>query len=158
MNKGNKRFSYLEGYQALFYVTIIGLFFWNFTGEAEVFIESLLLNSMLVIPLLTIYFIVTGLGGLFLIFIVINDVVDSLFEDKNKDNLNYKTQKTVILTVVIGLVAVWVFTYFVPEQECIRNITLSGTSVYNYADKDFKERFKTRNGALDYCMAQRWSF
>jgi hypothetical protein len=101
---------------------------------------------------------VTGLGGLFLIFVIINDVLDSLFESKNKDNPDYKTQKTVILTVGIGVLAIWFFAHFEPKQECIKDITLSGTSVYTYADKDIKEKFKSRNDALDYCMAQRWDF
>jgi hypothetical protein len=157
MNKDNKKFSYFEGYGALLNITVIILFFWNFTGGASDFFESLFPNDLWLIPLI-LYFIVTGLGGLFFIFLILNDVVDSLFEDKNKNNPNYKTQKTVILTVLIGALIIWFFAHFEPKQECIKNITLSGTSVYTYTNKDIKERFKSRNDALDYCMAQRWDF
>lgn len=158
MNEYKKRFTYLEGNKATLFIVIIGLFFWNLTGEASDFIESIFSDSILMLPLLVIYFMITGLGGLFLIFVIINDVLDSLFEDKNKDNPSYKTQKTVILSIVIGVLAVWFVAYFQPKQECLKKITLSGTSVYTYADKDVKERFKSRDDALDYCMAQRWDF
>ncbi len=158
MSEDKKRFTYLEGNKATLFIVVIGLFFWNLSGEAEAFIESILSDNIFTVLLLTIYFIITGLGGLFLIFVLINDVVDSLFESKNKDNPNYKTQKTVILSVVIGALVIWFFAYFEPRQECLKNITLSGTSVYTYTDKNIKERFKSRDDALDYCMAQRWDF
>jgi predicted membrane protein len=158
MSEDKKRFTYLEGNKATLFIVVIGLFFWNLSGEAEAFIESILSDNIFTVLLLTIYFIITGLGGLFLIFVLINDVVDSLFESKNKDNPNYKIQKTVILSVVIGALVIWFFAYFEPRQECLKNITLSGTSVYTYTDKNIKERFKSRDDALDYCMAQRWDF
>jgi len=160
MSEDKKRFTYLEGNKATFFIVVIGLFFWNLSGGADAFMESILLDSdgpllvLLFTIFTTLYFIITGLGGLFLIFILINDVVDGLFETKNKDNPNYKTQKTVILTLVIGMLALWFFTYFEPRQECIKNITLSVTN-YTYTDKGVEERFKTRNDALDYCMAKR---
>lgn len=156
MNEGHKRFSYFEGYKAIVYIGIISLFIWNLTDGAEAFMESIPLDSFLVTILFIIYNIVTVLGGLFLIFVVINDVVDSIFENKNKDNPNYKTQKTVILTVIIGVIAIWFFAHFAPKQECLKNITLGGSSVYLYTSKDTINKFKSRNDALDYCMAQRW--
>ena len=156
MDNNKKRFSYLEGNKATVFIIIVGLFFWNLSGEAKVFIESMLSDSVLSVLLFTIYFLITGLGGLFFIFVLVNDIADSLFEDKNKNNPNYKTQKTVVLTLTIGMLAVWFFAYLEPRQECLKNITLSGTSVYTYTDKGIKERFKTRNDALDYCLAQHW--
>lgn len=156
MNNNQKRFSYLEGYPLIFLITIIGLFFWNFTDGGRAFAESMLSTNIFIVLLLIIYYIITMMGGLVLILILINDVTDSLFESKNKNNPSYKTQKTVILTIIIGTLILWFFAHFVPKQDCIKNITLKSTNVYTYSSEDSKENFKSRNDALDYCMAQRW--
>lgn len=154
MNIENKRFAYFEGYRGLFVIVIIGLFFWNFTDEGKAFMESFTSTNLLVLFFFILYVLVTLMGGLFLIFVILNDVIDSLFESRNINNLKYKNQKTVILTICIAAIGIWFFAHYEPRQECIKNITLSG-SVYKYENKDFNENFKSRNDAIDYCMAHK---
>jgi predicted membrane protein len=157
-NNNRKRFSYLEGYPLLVYITVVGLFFWNFTEDARVLMDSLLSTNIFIILLFTIYNLLIMLGGLFLIFVLVSDIIDSLFEGKNENNLNYKTQKTVILSVVIAVLAMWFFAYFQPKQECITDITLSSNSTYTHNSEGVKKKFKSRDDALDYCMAQHLVF
>lgn len=66
--------------------------------------------------------------------------------------LNHKNIS--ILAVLIFLFA-WFFGYYMPKQDCLLNISIDrGDYAFNHED----EGFKTRNDALDYCMARRWDF
>lgn len=75
-----------------------------------------------------------------------------------------KFKKHIIWTVCLSLMIVLVGYYF-PKQHCLINISAYGDSyLYPYNDssdyekRDVAKRFKTRNDALDFCMAQRWNF
>lgn len=77
-----------------------------------------------------------------------------------------KNKKPTFCIAGIGLV-IFLFGYYLPKQDCVGNISLLGTSYlfpydeYDdspYADNGDIKRFKTRDDALDYCMAQRWDF
>lgn len=57
---------------------------------------------------------------------------------------------------IIGtLIIVWLLFSFLPKQKCLNDISMRGD---NYYIDGQNEKFKTRNDALDYCMAQRWDF
>jgi hypothetical protein len=57
---------------------------------------------------------------------------------------------------IIGtLIIVWLLFSFLPKQKCLNDIYMRGD---NYYIDGQNEKFKTRNDALDYCMAQRWDF
>ena len=109
MDNGNKRFTYLEGYKGAFFIGTIVLFFYNLTGGADELMKSMSSANFLMLLLFIMYFTVTILGGLLFSIILVNDVVDGLFENKVKDNPNYKTQKTIILTLIVVILAVWFF-------------------------------------------------
>ncbi len=64
--------------------------------------------------------------------------------------------KKISILVVLVLLSAWFFGYFMPKQDCLDKITLVGDQ-YKTSYSSF-DRFKTRNDALDYCMAQRWNF
>jgi len=62
-------------------------------------------------------------------------------------------------------IVVFLWSYYLPKQDCLANISTYGDKyLYPYDEYDRYEensvvkRFKTRNDALDYCMAQRWDF
>lgn len=69
------------------------------------------------------------------------------------------------LTLYVGgtILVIFLWGYYLPKQDCIANISIySDDYLYPYGgshdNKDAAKRFKTRNEALDYCMAQRWDF
>jgi hypothetical protein len=69
-------------------------------------------------------------------------------------------KKLIFWVISIGLV-IFLIGHYLPKQDCIAKISTYGDNyLYPYdgtSDKrDSAKRFKTRNDALDYCMAQRW--
>ena len=63
--------------------------------------------------------------------------------------------KKISTLAVLILSFVWFFGYYMPKQACLQNISIDRG---DYAIDHGVEGFKTRNDALDYCMAQRWDF
>lgn len=67
--------------------------------------------------------------------------------------------KKITILIVLILSSVWFLGYFMPKQNCLLDVSFSSASNeyrLNFGSKS--KYFKTRNDALDYCMAQRWDF
>lgn len=65
--------------------------------------------------------------------------------------------KKISILVALILLSAWFLGHFIPRQSCIARITLDSSDIYMIGTND-DDLFKTRNDALDYCMAQRWYF
>jgi len=68
--------------------------------------------------------------------------------------LNHKKISTFI---VFALLSTWFLGHFMPNQNCLATIKLYTSDTYMIGTNN-DDLFKTRNDALDYCMAQRWYF
>ncbi len=67
--------------------------------------------------------------------------------------LNHRKISTIVVLIFL---LTWFLGYFIPKQNCLRNISLDG-DVYTFDPNYSKSKdFKTRNDALDHCMAQRF--
>ncbi len=61
-----------------------------------------------------------------------------------------------LIKIFFGLFIIWIFIFHIPRQKCISQISLDGSTYLYEPDDAFKEdkSFKTRNDALDYCIAK----